>query len=70
MARTDYQALKDSALRDYQGGVASYTVDGESITVRSPEEFLKYIAYLDGQIAAQAGRSPVGIMKPRGNSAV
>lgn len=70
MTLAELQTKRDTIMREYNPTVKTYTMDGETITLRSVEEFKQYIAFLDSQIAAAAGRSPVSVMKPRGNSAV
>ena len=70
MTQAELQRKRDAIIEEYNPTVKTYTMDGETITLRSVEEFKEYVAYLDALIAAKAGRSPVNIMKPRGNSAV
>jgi hypothetical protein len=70
MTQAELQRKRDAIIEEYNPTVKTYTMDGETITLRSVEEFKQYIAYLDSLIAAKSGRSPVSVMKPKGNSAV
>lgn len=70
MTADELRTKRDAIMRDYSPTVKSYTMDGETITLRSVEEYEEYIAHLNRLIKSLEGQGPLNVMKPRGNSAV
>ena len=70
MTAEELISKRDAIMREYNPTVKSYTMDGETITLRSVKEYEEYIAHLNRLIRSLGGSGPLNLMKPRGNSAV